>query len=355
MPESLVNPSDKAGLPPGAIVHVGEVPQHETRIKVVDIGTGNVAENQLNSLHELAQYKDTDSITWVIVEGLRGANLVAELEPVFGIHPLVIEDILNTHQRAKFEEHEHYVFIVMKGLLSDKRQFHVRTEQVSLLLLDKFVFTFKERQDDLLQPILQRIKAGKGRFHSLGPDYLVYTVLDIIIDNLFLLVDTLDEQTNALEDKLLTSKTTQKTLRAIQGLKRELIHVRRNITPMREVLAGMMRSESTLISDKTGIYLRDALDHTIRIVESIESYRDILSSLLEIYVSTISNKMNEIMKVLTVFASIFIPLTFLTGIYGMNFQHMPELSWNWAYPALWVLFITIPVVLMIYFKKKRWL
>lgn len=355
MSESLVSPSEKAGLPPGSMVHVGEAPHHETRISVLDYSKNTIDEAQINALEELEKYRDRDTITWVNVEGLNDAGLIGEMGAMFDIHPLVIEDILNTHQRAKFEEYDHYLFIVIKSLLTQTGTFNVQAEQVSILILNNFVFTFKEKHDALLTPVEQRIKTSKGRFRSLGADYLAYAILDIIIDNLFVLVDYLDDETGILEDRLVAKEPKRETLHSIQRLKRDLIHIRRNVSPIRELLAAMLRSESPLISDKTGIYLRDVLDHAVRIVESIESYRDILSSLLEIYVSSISNKMNEIMMVLTVFASIFIPLTFLTGIYGMNFEFMPELKWRWAYPALWLAFIAIPVVLLLYFRKKKWL
>ena len=222
-------------------------------------------------------------------------------------------------------------------------------------MLRKFVFTFKEKTDDLLQPVQQRIKTSKGRLRSLAADYLTYAILDTIVDQNFALIDLLDDEITTLEDRLLASEPTQDTLNTIQKLKREIVSIRRHVSPVRELMAAMLRSESELINEKTHIYLRDVSDHVIRVIESIESYRDILTGLLDIYISSVSNKMNEVMKVLTVFASIFIPLTFIAGIYGMNFEYMPELKWKWAYPTLWFAFITIPVVLLIYFKRKKWL
>jgi magnesium transporter len=267
----------------------------------------------------------------------------------------VLEDILNTHQRPKFEEYDDYLYIVLKCLRAEDDQFAVTREQVSLLVLRNFVFAFKEKKDDLFHPVLQRIKTSKGRLRSMGADYLAYAILDTIVDQFFVLIDTLDDATIILEDTLLTTEPQQETLNTIQRLKREIIGIRKDISPLRDLTAGLLRSESELINETTRIYLRDVSDHAVRVTESIETYREILSGLLEIYITSVSNKMNEVMKVLTVFASIFIPLTFLAGIYGMNFEHMPELKWTWAYPALWVAFITIPVVLLVYFKKKKWL
>jgi magnesium transporter len=214
---------------------------------------------------------------------------------------------------------------------------------------------FKEKVDDIIQPIIQRIKSTKSRFRSSQSDYLAYAILDTIVDQNFILIDALDDAVTVIEDDLLASEQNLNTLNTIQKLKREMISIRRNISPLRELMAGMLRSDTELIHEKTHIYLRDVSDHAIRVTESIESYREILSGLLDIYISSISNKMNEVMKVLTVFASIFIPLTFLAGIYGMNFEYMPELTWKWAYPTLWVVFVTVTIGLLTYFKKKKWL
>ncbi len=352
--ESLVTSSGKIGLPPGSIVHVGDVHQAETRIKVVDYGRDHVEERSLSAFEDLVPDKERESVTWVIVEGLADAGLVGRLGEYFAIHPLVIEDILNVHQRPKFEDHEQYLFIVVKSLIASGEGHRIEHEQVSIVLLEKFVLVFKEKSDELLDPLIQRIRSGKGRFRSMGADYLAYSILDLIVDGHFCLVDTLDEAVNFLEDELL-SKSTHKTLLALQRVKRQLIHIRRSIAPVREVMAAMLRSDSELIQEKTLIYLRDVADHAIRVAESIDSCKEILASLMEIYVSSVSNRLNEVMKVLTIFASIFIPLTFLTGIYGMNFDYMPELKWKYAYFCLWGFFLAIPLALLYFFKKKKWL
>lgn len=354
MQESFVKISDKTGLPPGSLVHVGDILESTTKISLIDYSRKGLEEKQIHCLDEIFIYKDRDTVTWVIIEGLANVEIVGEIGKIFGIHPLVLEDILNTNQRPKFEEYDGYLFLVLKSCQSESQNFSIVYEQISLLILGNFVFTFKEKTDDLLEPILQRIRTSNGRFRSQGADYLAYVVLDTIVDQNFILMDVLDEAITSLEDSLLT-EPTRDTLIAIQKVKRELITIRRYLSPLRELIAGLLRSESDLIRESTHIYFRDVSDHTIRVIELIESYRDILSNLLDIYVSNTSNKMNEVMKVLTVFASIFIPLTFLTGIYGMNFEYMPELKWKWAYPTLWVIFITIPIVLIVYFKRKKWL
>ena len=266
----------------------------------------------------------------------------------------MLEDILNTHQRPKFEEHEDYIYIVLKGLLPTDDYFSVNYEQISILLFKNFVFTFKEKIDDSLAPVAKRIVGSKGRFRSLGTDYLTYAILDLIVDQNFVVIDFLAEVIDALEEEILANPTV-KTLKSIQTVKREIISIRRFISPLRELLSSLLRTDSHLIQQSMLIYYRDVLDHVLRVYESLDSYRDILTNLLDIYNSSISNKMNEVMKVLTVFTSIFIPLTFIVGIYGMNFEYMPELKWRWAYPTLWVAFLIITVTLLVYFKKKKWL
>jgi magnesium transporter len=354
MPDSLRNISEKTGLPPGSLVHVGHVLETESRISVIDYSKDNVEQRVVQSIDEIAQYKDSDTVTWIIIEGLTNVEIVESIGNAFNIHSLVLEDILNTHQRPKFEEYDGYLYIVLKSILPKEATFSVNYEQISILLLKNCVFTFKEKTDDVLLPVIQRIKSSEGRFRSLGTDYLTHAILDTIVDQNFALIDSLDRTVDSIEAELLTSPTSD-TLNTIQGIKREIINIRRYVSPLRELLASLLRSESEIIQEKTHIYFRDVLDHTLRATEAIDSYRDILSGLLDIYISSVSNKMNEVMKVLTVFASIFIPLTFIAGIYGMNFEYMPELKWKWAYPTLWLAFITIPAVLLVYFKKKKWL
>jgi magnesium transporter len=353
--ESLRKISEKAGLPPGSLVHVGDVVETVTRMSVIDYSKENIEEQQIQSIDEILKYKESNTVTWVIIEGLANVDIIESIGTLFDIHQLVLEDILNTHQRPKFEEYDDHLYIVLNCLLSEDESFTVNYEQISLLVLRNFVFLFKEKTDDFFRPVQQRIRTSKGRFRSLGADYLMYAILDAVVDQNFILIDSLDNAITSLEENLLSSEPTRDTLNAIQRLKREIIGIRRHVSPVRELMAGMLRSESALIQEKTHIYLRDVSDHAIRVIESIESYRDILSGLLEIYISNVSNKMNEVMKVLTVFASIFIPLTFLAGIYGMNFEYMPELKWKWAYPVLWVAFVTIPAILLVYFRKKKWL
>lgn len=359
MLDSYSGISKKVGMPPGSLIHVGDFDIEDTRISVVDYSQGDLEEPVIETVEDLLKFREKDSITWVCLEGLRNVEVTEEIGKYFEIHPLVLEDILNTHQRPKFEEYDDYLYIVLKGLtVADEsvnpEDFEVHYEQISIVVLKDFVFTFKEQKDELFLPLIQRIRNSSGRIRNLGTDYLTYGILDTIVDQNFVLLDTMDERIDAIEEELLDDPDSG-TLAAIQRLKRELINIRRATSPQRELVAAILRSDHMLLSEKVGIYFRDVYDHVLRINESVDSYRDMLAGLLDIYVSSISNKMNEVMKILTVFASIFIPLTFIAGIYGMNFEYMPELKWKWAYPTLWLFFVTIPAVLLIYFKKKKWL
>lgn len=355
MTDTFATASDKSGMPPGSLVHIGEVHEKETNISVVNYNKENIEEQQIQSIDEILQFRDSNTTTWVIIEGLTRVDIVERIGSIFNIHQLVLEDILNTHQRPKLEKYDNCLYIVLKSISAEDERFNVSYEQISILLVGKFVIVFKEKKDELFSSLLRNIEKSKGQIRNYGSDYLTYAILDTIVDHYFKLIDSLDDAITPLEDSLLSTELSQDVLSSIQRLKREVIHIRRYVSPVRELLAEILRSESELINPNTRIYLRDVSDHTIRVIESIESYRDILTGLVEIYISGVSNKMNEIMKVLTIFASIFIPLTFIVGIYGMNFEYMPELKWKWAYPVLWVLFISISVALLGYFKRKKWL
>jgi len=354
MSESLSYASEKSGLPPGSLVHVGEVHEHEHKITLIDYNKSTLTRSTINSIEELLPYRTTDSVTWVIIDGLQDVSIIDAIGRHFDIHALVLEDILNTHQRPKFEEFDDYLYIVIKALSLADDDFNVEYEQVSLLLLDKFVFTFKEKPDALFESLLTRLSNDKSQIRNLGTDYLTYIIMDAIVDEYFALQDSFDELIENVEDELLANPSAQ-TLNTIQKIKRELIFLRRSVSPMRELLAAIQRSESQLLHDKTKRYFGDIYDHVIRVSEAMESYRDLIAGMLDIYLSSVSNKMNETMKILTVFASIFIPLTFIAGVYGMNFEYMPELKWKWGYPALWCVFIGVSVFLLRFFKKKDWI
>ncbi len=354
MVESASSASRKSGLPPGTLVHVGEVLATETRITILDYTPEGCSEHVATTIGEIAQYRDTDSVTWVNVEGLINIDIIEAIGEEFEIHPLVLEDILNTGQRPKYEQYDDYLFLVFKVMYPAEDGGAVNYEQVSVLILTDYVFTFKEKQDAIFDSIRTRLRKPRAQYRNLGSDYLAYTILDAVVDQYLALQDYMDTVIEQVEDDLLDEPDAD-TLSNIQRIRHELIFIRRSSAPLRELLNGILRSDSELISADTLIYYRDVHDHVLRVTDAFDTYREMISSLLEIYNSTISNRMNEVMKVLTVFASIFIPLTFITGIYGMNFVYMPELKWKWSYPVLWLCLVAIPVVLLRYFRKKKWL
>lgn len=354
MTVSLSSTSEKAGFSPGSLVHVGEVFDHDTLITLINYDNVTLEQKQVTSIEEILPYKEMTSTTWVHIDGLHNTELIRQIGQHFKVHTLVQEDILNTQQRSKFDDYEHYLFMVVKNLSLTQTEFAIDYEQISILVFKNFIFTFKEKPTLLFDPIKLRIQNSKGRIRHFGSDYLAYVVLDTVVDGYFTLQDSLDELMETIEDELLMSPTNE-TLITIQQVRRELIFVRRSISPLRELLSAIQRSESTLIDAKNHRYFADVYDHALRVIEAMESYRELITGMLDIYLSSVNNKMSETMKVLTVFASIFIPLTFVAGVYGMNFEYMPELKMRWAYPALWGVFISISVGLMIYFKRKKWL
>lgn len=353
MIKSRAKNSDKSGLAPGSLIHIGDIHHPDTHLTLIDYSEHHCEQRSLSSLEDVLEYRNKDSITWVTIEGLADASIVKSIGKHFNIHPLVQEDILNTHQRPKLEEHEDYLYIVLKSLAPDNNQFDIAYEQVSLIVFKNFIFAFKEKTDSLFSLVSTRIENSHGRIRNLGSDYLMYSLLDTIVDQNFGVLDQLDETLAALEDDIFTDPTPT-MLEKIHQIKLEVIKMRRYIAPVRDLSANLLRSESELIHSSTHLYLRDVHDHVMRIIESIETHRDILASLLDIYLSSVSSKLNEVMKILTIFSAIFIPLTFVAGIYGMNFKHMPELDWKWGYPSVWVAFITIAISLYFFFKRKGW-
>jgi len=344
----------KIGLPPGTLVHVGEKKIEKIRISIIDYDEAHVEEKEAKSVEECFPFKDKPTVTWINVDGLHEVNLIEQLGTHFGMHPLLLEDILHTEQRPKLEDHEAYLFVVLKMLYYNGEAREIEAEQVSLILGSDFVISFQEREGDVFKYVRERIRNSKGRIRKVGADYLAYALIDAIVDNYFIVLEKLGEQIEVMEEELVTNPTPE-TLQTIHHLKRELIFLRKSVWPLREVISALDRGESPLIQESTGIYLRDLYDHTIQVIDSVETFRDMVSGMLDIYLSSVSNKMNEVMKVLTIIATIFIPLTFIAGIYGMNFQYMPELGWHWGYPAVWFVICAIFIVMLVYFRRRKWL
>ena len=346
--------SKSSGLPPGALVHIGEKKTEKIKITVIDYSSTKFQEKEVKKVEDCFSFKRRPTVTWINVDGLHQIDVIEKLGNCFEIHPLVLEDVLNTDQRPKMEDFEKYFFIVLKMLYTDEKTHEIHSEQVSLVIGNNFVISFQESIGDVFDAVRDRIRNSKGRIRKMGADYLAYALIDAIVDNYFVVLEKIGEKIEGIENEIVADPTPEK-LQIIHNLKREMIYLRKSVWPLREVISGLQRGESRLIKKSTHIYLRDLYDHTIQVIDTIETYRDMTSSMLDIYMSSISNKMNEVMKVLTIFAAIFIPLTFIVGVYGMNFQHMPELSLPWAYPAVWTVLIIVGISLFGYFKHKKWI
>ncbi len=346
--------SRKTGLPPGTLIYTGEQRVDSIRITFMDYEGSHIQEKQVASVDECLNFSATPTVTWINVDGLHDVSIIEKLGKAFELHPLILEDVLSTGQRPKFEDYEKNLFIVLRMLsFSDDHQ-AVESEQVSLVVGSNFVLSFQERVGDVFDFVRDRIRNSKGRIRKLGPDYLAYALVDAIVDSYFAVLEKLGERIEDLEEELVNDPD-QNTLQQIHLLKREMITLRRSIWPLRELVSGLERTESPLIAESTSVYLRDLYDHTVQIIDTIESFRDMVSGMLDIYLSSLSNRMNAVMKVLTIIATLFIPLTFIAGVYGMNFKHMPELDKWWGYPAFWLVCITITIVMVVFFRRKKWL
>lgn len=355
MVEKVKKRSAKAGLPPGVLVHVGTQKVTASRVRILDYDERGAREKNEALLDDCLSFRDRETVTWIDIEGLQDVGLLEGLGHCYGLHPLILEDILNTDQRPKTDDMGDYLYVVLKMLDFDPSSLDIVSEQVSIVFGRNFVISLQEgHEGDLFEPLRERIRTGKGRMRRLGPDYLAYSLLDTIIDHYFVIMEKFAERIEALEEDLVSDPGPE-TLRQIHHLKREMIYLRKSAWPLRELVNALEKSESELIRPATKVFLRDLYDHAIHIVDSIETYREMLSSMLDIYLSSISNRMNQVMKVLTIIATIFMPLTFLAGIYGMNFQHMPELGWSWGYPLVLLLMLALAGAMIHFFKKKNWL
>ncbi len=352
--------SKKTGLPPGTPVFVGEKKVEKVRITVIDYDGETFEERVVDSIEDCFQYKERPSVTWINIDGLHEISITEKIGKCFGLHPLILEDITNTQQRTKMDVLDEYIFIVMKMHSYHGEAEGIRSEQISIVLGENFLLTFQERYGDVFDSVRNRLRNGKGRIRKCGADYLAYALVDSIVDNYFKVLESVGEVIESMEEELVSNPTPE-TLQKIHFLKREMIFLRKSVWPLREIIGNLEREESDLIDESTNIYLRDLYDHTIQVIDTVETFRDMISGMLDIYLSSVSNRMNEIMKVLTIFAAIFIPLTFIAGIYGMNFDpgrsplNMPELGWHYGYPFALGLMAVVGIAMLIYFRRKKWL
>jgi magnesium transporter len=345
--------SKKAGASPGTLVFVGEKKVEQVKFTIIDYDSDNLQETEVAGVDDCLAYRDKKSVTWINVSGLHDVEIIEKMGEKFNLHPLLMEDIVNTEQRPKLEDYDDYLYVILKMLYSEGENHVIQHEQISLIITPSVVISLQEKEGDVFDPVRQRIRKGKGRIRKSGTDYLAYALIDTVVDHYFKVFEEIGEKIEQLQEEVLEQPSPE-ILQAIQNLKREMIFIRKSIWPLREIVSGLLRLESDLIKGDILPYLRDVYDHTIQVIDTAETFRDMLSGMLDIYLSSVSNKMNEVMKVLTIMATIFIPLTFIAGIYGMNFEFMPELKWHWSYPVLWVILIAIFVAMVFWFKRKKW-
>jgi magnesium transporter len=350
----IKKPAHAPGTSPGTLVPAPEKKSAKSRITLIAYDQDHYLKKEIESIEEALPLKDSPSVTWINIDGLHDIALIESIGRQFGIHPLTQEDIVNLGQRPKAEDFDDYIYIVFKMLSYRDGTDQIESEQVSLILGSNFLISFQEVPGDVMAPVRERIEKGKGRIRKAGCGYLAYALIDSVVDHYFLVLEAFGEKIEALEAELL-SDPTPNSLQHLYAMKRDVIFFRKQVWPIREMLNRIVKEESPLIDKSVDVFISDVYDHTIQIIDTIESFRDLMAGLLDIYLSTISNRMNAIMKMLTIMATIFIPLTFIAGIYGMNFDYMPELKWHWAYPTLWAIFISIFVGMLAWFKHKKWL
>lgn len=343
-----------AGSSPGTVVYVGAhrdapVKMSWVRYSPSDLKAGVVVEKQLPHL-----LNETDGVLWINIDGVHDTQLLTSIGRTFNLHPLVVEDIANTVQRPKLEDFGEYLFVAMKMIVYARDSLTLKAEHVSLIVGRNFVLSFLEDEGDVFEPVRARLKHGRGQIRGSGPDYLLYALIDAVVDKYFEVLEDVGEDIERIEHAVV-DQGGDVVLRDIYATKRQLISFRRAVWPLREAIHSLQRDDSDLIKPPTRLFLRDLYDHLVHVMDTVETSRDIVSGMLDVYLSSTNNRMNEIMKVLTIMSSIFIPLTFIVGVYGMNFEYMPELKSPWGYPAVLIGMLVLAVSLLVWFKKKRWI
>jgi magnesium transporter len=339
---------------PGTVTYVGTKDQVETHLEVIDYNSEGYERITSKKPEDAFKFEAENKVTWINIDGLSNTDEIIKVGQYYDLHPLIIEDIVNTNQRPKIDEYQEYFFIVAK-MLYFKNNGQLESEHISLVLGKNYVLTFQEADGDVFDGVRERLAKGKGRIRSRGSDYLVFALLDAIVDHYFIVIEEMGDRIEALEEQLFNTQPSNDITQDIQELKKTMLRIRRAVHPIREVVSRLEKVDGGLIQEETINYIRDLYDHIIQISENIEIYREMSWGLMDMYMTTISHKMNEVMKVLTIMASIFIPLTFIAGIYGMNFEHMPELNMPYAYPLLLLFMAVIVVGMIVYFKRKHWL
>lgn len=346
--------SKTAGLPPGSLVYVGKEEVEKTKLSVTTFNETLCEERELTSASELSVVKTQNQYAWIALTGLQQVQIVDEVGKIFNIHPLVLEDILNTHQRPKVEEFDEYLFAVVKLIEFNTTTNEIGVEQYSIVLGANYLLTFQEKPVPSFDRVRDRLKTGRGKIRKLGADFIAYCLIDSIVDNYFVVLEKISERIELLEEEVVLNPNRE-IIQVIHRLKTDMIYLRRAIWPLREVINRLLITDSDFVKDEISPYLRDVYDHAVHIIDTLETFRDIVSGMLEIYLSSINHRLNEVMKLLTIISTIFMPLTFFTSWYGMNFKHMPELDSFWGYPLVAGLSLSVACAMLIFFRKKEWL
>jgi len=351
---SLRNRSRTIGQSPGTVVYLGEEKTEEVKISYMDYHPDHLEEKDGCSVKNCVSLLKESSISWINVSGVHDVTVIEEFGREFDLHPLILEEIAFTDQRPKFEDFGDYLFVVLKMLSYNEEKKSIEGEQISLILKDSCVISFQEKEGDIFDPVRARIRSNKGRIRKMGADYLFYVLLDAVVDHYFLILEKYGDSIEDLDDAIVENPNSN-ILQVVHSIKRDVLFMRRSAWPLREVLNGILRSETPLLKKTTDMFLRDVYDHTIQVIETVDTFRDMLAGIHDTYLTSMSNRMNEVMKVLTIIATIFIPLTFIAGIYGMNFTFMPELKWKGGYFMVWGVIVVVAFLMIWFFRRKKWL
>jgi magnesium transporter len=347
-----MSPKKDPGAPPGTITYTGDNKNDRIKISLIEYNETDFVEQEFYDLSECISHLKPHLVKWINVEGVHKPDVLEKIGKLYDIHPLTLEDIAHVDQRPKFEDYDNYVVAVMKMINFDGK---ISGEQLSIVLFKNTVISFQEPEGgDAFDIIRTRLRQSKGRIRKCGADYLAYALMDAVVDCYFHTIEKIGDVVEDVEEDIIADHG-KRSLIQLHELKREMIYLRKQVWPMRDMISNMVRSETKLINSSTDIYLRDLQDHVTRIIDTVETYRDLLSGIMDIYLSTNANKMNEVMKVLTIMSSIFIPVTFIAGVYGMNFDYMPEIKSPYGYAITWGVMLSIMIGLVIYFKRKKWM
>ena len=345
--------SQKAGAPPGTLVYTGISKDEVAEITLHRYDAEGIEVYQSEDVTEVLQKMDLNKSNWINISALNNVEIVQQVGEHFSLHPLVLEDILTTQQLPNMEDYDTYIFFTLKMLSINPETHRIEQEHVSLILGDNYLLSFQERKVDVLKPLRERLQNAKGRIRTRRVDYLLYTLIDVIVDNYYLVTEDLNEKIAELELEMLADPD-HGSVEKVAGYKKRLLHLKRVIFPLREALRRLTKEEDEIITSQTVHYIEDVISNVEHIIQTMETQREMLTQLMELYMSTLSNRMNNVMKTLTVIATIFIPLTFVAGVYGMNFEYMPELEWKWGYPAVWGVMFVMGLIMLLYMKSKKW-